>query len=174
MSWPTPADAAEMFEAVERSRASLDPWLPWVEGHTTLDDEERFVRLSVHDARLGERYEYLLRDADTRRVIGGVSVHSISWAKACAEVGYWLTDDARGRGLATVAVRRLCDELFSLGFERLEIRCDPENTPSAALAARAGFHLEGVLRHERWFRGWRDTMVWSRLAGDRVGRRGRR
>lgn len=51
-----------------------------------------------------------------------------------------------GRGYATEAVRGIAAFAFdALAARRVEIRCEPLNRPSARVAERAGFRLEGQL-----------------------------
>lgn len=38
------ADAAELFAVVDRSRAQLTPWMPWVETYRTDADAVRSIR----------------------------------------------------------------------------------------------------------------------------------
>ena len=62
-------------------------------------------------------------------------------------VGYWLLAEARGRGLATRAVRLIAAwALNQLKLARLTLWTEPENTPSQRVAERSGFRREGVLR----------------------------
>ena len=62
-------------------------------------------------------------------------------------VGYRLLPHARGRGLASAAVTRGCALVFDrLGWERIELYHAVENERSCAVARRAGFAAEGVLR----------------------------
>jgi ribosomal-protein-alanine N-acetyltransferase len=64
-----------------------------------------------------------------------------------ADVGYWLLAEARGRGLATRALRLLSNwALDQPGIVRLQLWTSPENTASAGVAERSGFKREGVLR----------------------------
>ena len=65
------------------------------------------------------------------------------------EIGYWCCTGMTGRGYVTEAVRGKAAFAFDvLGAQRVEIRCDPRNRPSARVAERAGFHLEGELRND--------------------------
>jgi len=62
-------------------------------------------------------------------------------------MGYWLTERARGRGIATDAVRLLAGWAFGvLRLDRLELMIHPENTASQPVAERCGFTREGFLR----------------------------
>jgi RimJ/RimL family protein N-acetyltransferase len=107
-------------------------------------------------------------DAATYEVVGGVNLrfgdHDI------AEISYFLRASARGRGLATRAVRLVAGWAFDeLAVERIELRVHPENDASRRVAERAGFTREGVERASRaWPDGTRvDSIVYSLLPGDR-------
>ena len=69
-------------------------------------------------------------------------------------------DWARGRQAAQQATRLVSDWALSVvGFARIEIFVDPENTASCAVAERAGFSCEGVLRSNVLLRGQRRDSV---------------
>ena len=74
---------------------------------------------------------------------------------------------ARGRGVATSAVRLLSKWAFTeLGLERLQLSL-PANVASRRVAEKAGYHYEGTLRSTKVIRGSRvDSMVFSPLPGD--------
>ncbi len=80
-------------------------------------------------------------------------------------VGYWLAPEARGRGVATRALRLAVAWAFAeRGVELLELLAEPENEPSCRVAERGGFRREGVLR--RYLptpRGRRDVVIFSLL-----------
>jgi RimJ/RimL family protein N-acetyltransferase len=64
---------------------------------------------------------------------------------AVAAIGYWLLPAARGRGLATSAVRLLSDWLIAeRGTTTLRIFTDPANVASQRVAERSGFSRIGV------------------------------
>lgn len=65
------------------------------------------------------------------------------------EIGYWLRTSAWGRGYVSEAVQVLSRFAFEmLGANRVEIRCDPRNTRSAAVPTRLGFVQEALLRND--------------------------
>jgi ribosomal-protein-alanine N-acetyltransferase len=62
-------------------------------------------------------------------------------------VGYWLLPEARGKGLATRAVRLVAVwALRDVGLARLALLTEPSNHPSQGVAERSGFQREGILR----------------------------
>jgi RimJ/RimL family protein N-acetyltransferase len=85
-----------------------------------------------------------------------------------AELGYMLAPGARGRGIATEALRQLSDWAFgTLGARRLQLLISVDNQALSRVAKRAGFVLEGVLRSLHLKQDlWSDTEVWSLLPSD--------
>jgi RimJ/RimL family protein N-acetyltransferase len=121
-------------------------------------------------ARLrGEALNFALAKPDAEDVVlGGASLYSIDLSQKCAAVGYWLTSEARGRGVATHAVRLLARWAFdALGIARLELSCSPDNDASRRVAKRCGFVEEGLLRSNLRFKGGRrDSVLFSLLPGE--------
>jgi len=77
--------------------------------------------------------------------VGSVTLAEIAHGNAM--VRYWLLPEARGRGVATRAVRLLAGWAFStLGLGRLAAFIEFENRASAAVLERCGFVEEGRLR----------------------------
>lgn len=78
--------------------------------------------------------------------------------------GYWLRADATGRGYATEATRAAMAVAAALpGITRLEIRCDPRNTRSAAVPRRLGFQpIRTLVQNAVTPDGLpRDTIIWE-------------
>jgi len=84
---------------------------------------------------------------------------------ATVELGYIVAEDARGRGVATEALRRLTEwTLRETGAKRIELLISVDNAASKKVAERAGYELEGVLRSTYLKQGRReDTEMWSRV-----------
>ncbi len=163
---PLPGDGPEEYAAVTESFAELTPWMPWPKEHRTVEDSEAVVRRAR--ARFLERSDLMLSLflKGTRTLVGGSGLHRIDWAVPKFEIGYWCRTRFTGRGYVTEAVRGISDFAFDvLGARRVEIRCDSRNLPSARVAERAGFRLEGELRNNELDTGGvpRNTLVYAMI-----------
>jgi RimJ/RimL family protein N-acetyltransferase len=101
-------------------------------------------------------------------VLGRVALRVIDLDEGTAEIAYWVTPTARGRGTAVKAVKALNDwALNDLGLHRLDLYHSVANTPSCRVAEKAGYTYEGIKRssclHED---GWHDMHVHARIQGD--------
>ena len=87
-----------------------------------------------------------------------------------AGVGYWVLAHARGRGLATAAVRLLTRwAIATAGLRRIEALVEPGNRASLRVLERCSFRREGLLRDyvDRGENGRRgDAYVYSLIPGD--------
>ena len=102
-------------------------------------------------------------------VLGGISIFAIDADQAGSQVGYWTLPGARGRGVATAAVKAVSRWAFGqLQLQRIELFHAVDNLPSCLVAQRAGFALEGELRQSyRYHDGIRrDEHLHARLAAD--------
>jgi RimJ/RimL family protein N-acetyltransferase len=123
------------------------------------------------DARLragGEGLAAVIVDAATDELLGGIGMVHMDREEARTEIGYWLAHDARGRGAMTRAVRLFSRWLLeNLPIERVGILAAVENDRSRAVAERAGFRFEGVLRSYIVFKdGRHDVATYSLLRGE--------
>ncbi|GGZ21662.1 GNAT family N-acetyltransferase [Streptomyces poonensis] len=84
------------------------------------------------------------------------------------EIGFWATKEHRGNGYVTEAVLAVCRWVFtSVGLDRVEWRAEVGNHASRAVAVKAGFTVEGVLRSAIDNKGVRrDCWVGSLLPSD--------
>jgi len=142
----------------------------WPQPPPCSEEDTRRYFAELEEARaLGEELNLaLVRPGDARVVFGGGSLYDVRREQGCASVGYWLAAEARGRGIATHAVRLLARWAFTeLGLARLELTCSPDNEASQRVAQRCGFAREGVLRsHMPGEGGRRDTVIYSLLPGE--------
>ena len=117
--------------------------------------------------RDGTREGFALEDDDGTFLGLGV-IPRIEREERTAELGYVVVPEARGRGVATEALRLLTEFAFTeLRMERLELMIAVDNEPSKVVAERCGYVQEGVLRSLFFKQGRRqDTEIWSRLRSD--------
>ena len=86
-------------------------------------------------------------------LLGGIGIEPINRPSGRGELGYWVDREARGRGIATRAVRLLSAwALAELGLNRLEILPFAGNAASERVAEHAGFRRERVLPSHRLHR----------------------
>lgn len=85
-----------------------------------------------------------------------------------AELGFLLSREQWGQGLAREAITAVIDHGFGLvGLRRIFADTDPENAASVGVLVSLGFKLEGRLREE-WEThiGVRDSLIFGLLPGD--------
>ncbi|QIN82281.1 GNAT family N-acetyltransferase [Rubrobacter tropicus] len=169
---PLPGDGPELHAAVRESLDELLPWMPWPKEHGTVDDSEASARRAR--VRFLERTELRMHLflKGTGDLVGSSGLQGIDWSVPKFEIGYWSRTPLAGRGYATEAVRGIAAFAFdTLDAKRVEILCDPLNRPSARVAERAGFRLEGELRNESVGTDGsiRNTLVFSLTPNDRHG-----
>ncbi|HYH50714.1 MAG TPA: GNAT family N-acetyltransferase [Acidimicrobiia bacterium] len=100
-------------------------------------------------------------------LVGSVGLRLLGPDDCSGEIGYWVANEARRRGVATAATRLLCDFGFGrLGLRRIELNAAVANVASRRVAEKAGFELEGVRRAWRTVAGVpTDHCLYSRIAG---------
>jgi RimJ/RimL family protein N-acetyltransferase len=114
---------------------------------------------------------YAIADPATGRLLGGIGLDKVVPNRGQCELGYWVGPWARGRGVATAAVRALTEHAFHTGTARIELLTHWENAASQRVALAAGFRREGVRRGVVPNRdgGRDDLLAYARLAGDEPG-----
>ncbi len=143
----TVADAPDVFRAVDASRASLEPWLPWVPFQRDLASATSFAEASDADWDAGRALRFSIRDRQTRTLLGVVGLEAcVAIHRSCA-LGYWLRKDVEQRGLMTEAAHACLDFGFrSARFHRIRVAAATDNHRSLRVIARLGFRFEGIER----------------------------
>ena len=136
----------------------------------SVEDAAAWLEVRERRRRQGEALFLVVAEVADDRAVGSVWLWNVDVPNRRGEVGYWLLREARGRGLATRAVRLVCSYAFErLRLERLELFTLLGNAASERVAERAGFRREGVLRaYRRAPSGRVDVAAFSRLASDLV------
>jgi len=111
----------------------------------TPDDGRRFVTHVAEESITGPSAHFAIVDPSTDALFGAMSRHGPDGHRAA--FGYWLAREARGRGIATRALRLLVDwTVATTDAIRLELYTDVANDRSGRVALRAGFESEGIRR----------------------------
>jgi signal transduction histidine kinase/RimJ/RimL family protein N-acetyltransferase len=119
-------------------------------------DAHAFIDEMADGWAAGTAIAFAIEDRASGALVGMIGLHPGD-APGRASVGYWLAPGARGRGLATRAVRLLASWAFAdPALERLELMTLVGNDASGRVALRAGFRREGILRR---YLSFRDTLV---------------
>ena len=163
-----PADGHELWFAVNGSRASLQPWLPWVQYHTDPASSSRFAEACANDWDQGRALRFIIRERGTRAVAGIVGLEACVHLHRSCELGYWLRKEATGRGLMTEAARACTEFAFSrMGVHRVKVAAATNNHASLRVISRLGFHYEGISRQAEWCDGrWLDHATFALLSTD--------
>ena len=160
---PLEAEAVpELYALIEANREHLGRWMPWA-ADQDLVGTERFV---------AEAEEQLIRDdgfqamvAPEGEIVGVAGFHAIDWINRNTSLGYWLAEDAQGKGTMTEVVRALVSHAFyEWELHRVEIHCAPGNARSRAIPERLGFREEARLRETEMVGGrYLDSIVYGLL-----------
>ncbi len=126
-----------------------DPAIPrWtrVPQPYTRADAEGWIAGVELDLAAGTAINWLAVD-DADEVLASIAVQDIRRDGGIGEIGYWVAAHARGRGVATRAVRLATDwALGDLGLRTIEIMTHEDNTASQGVARAAGYTETGERR----------------------------
>ncbi|MFE6761868.1 GNAT family N-acetyltransferase [Streptomyces sp. NPDC057689] len=164
-----PADAASLAVSLTRSRTYMRPWEPERPDsfYTEQGQRERLAAL-LADREAGRVMPWVLADAEDR-VVGGFNLNAIVLGPLrSAVLGYWVDVELAGRGLATAAVRTICDLARNeLRLHRIEAGTVLHNAASQRVLAKCGFEEYGVAPRYLHIDGeWRDHRLFQRILHD--------
>lgn len=97
-----------------------------------------------------------------------IGLHYIDWKNKSTSIGYFLSEDAQGKGIITKSVQSLMDYIFEeLDLHRIEIQCARNNVKSISIPKRLGFIQEGIKRDGQWlYDHYEDLFTFSFLKSD--------
>ncbi|SDM93960.1 GNAT family N-acetyltransferase [Allokutzneria albata] len=122
------ADAAWYAE-----QAKDEQILRWTTDSPDLTAED--VRTAIA-ALPGDALAWMIVDAETGEPLGNAAVDV---KDGIAEPSYWVAAPARGRGVATAALREMCARSVAAGAERVEVIIHRDNAASTRVAENVGF-----------------------------------
>jgi ribosomal-protein-alanine N-acetyltransferase len=138
-------DAPAVFAACQDP--DIQRWIPLIPVPYTEADARRFILMTLQAWHDGSGYEFAIADAATDGYIGSIGLHLGPNPRRHA-IGYLVAPEARRRGVAFRAVRLVVKWGFEhLAIERLALWTLPGNVASQAVAEKAGFRREGLIRN---------------------------
>jgi [ribosomal protein S5]-alanine N-acetyltransferase len=112
------------------------------------------TRAAIERVLAGGLVAFAMTDATTGELLGNLALSPDH------ELSYWVAPAARGRGVATRAVRLLLGWAWSTGVDRVELHAHVDNIGSQRVAERAGFRRDRVERVAREVKGEVWDVVW--------------
>lgn len=159
-------DAPVLGELVRRNRAFLAPWQPLRNERYYTDEGQREIVDQALRQHEGDGCMPLVILDERNWVVGMITLQSIiRGAFQSCSVGYWLAEDAQGRGLATRALREAVQLAFrDLRLHRIQAETLPHNLSSQRVLDRLGFVQYGVAPAYLKIAGqWQDNLVYQLL-----------
>jgi [ribosomal protein S5]-alanine N-acetyltransferase len=135
---PTHTDAESILLRYAGNPA-VTKYLSWPT-HQTVDDTRMFLAFSEAEWNKWPAGPYLIESRTDHRLLGGTGL--AFQEPSIAATGYVLAQDSWGRGYATEALAAIVTLSPDLGIARLFALCHPDNTASARVLGKCGFHLE--------------------------------
>lgn len=118
----------------------------------------------------GTKEAFAILDAQDDDALLGVALAvGVDRATGTAELGYLVAPEARGRGVATAAVRWLTRWALDEGLTRLVLLIAADNGPSRTVAERCGYVLEGIDEDAELRPGVRGALATYAFSSDASG-----
>jgi len=157
-----------LYSAINQNRIFLRNWLPFVDNTNQIADTERFIRAIMEIPGLPRDEVFVIWYK--HEFAGLIGFKDIDRVNDKIEIGYWLIKRMTGKGIATLATRKLVNLAFrDMKMNRIQIRCGVGNHKSSAVPRRLGFFYEGIERGgERHNNEYIDLEVFSLLREDWV------
>jgi len=159
-------DAGEWSRIRLRDREHLEKWEPsapglWRDRNVLLAWPSQWAVLRS----LARRGQCLPFSITVDGVLAGqITVGNVIRASLrSAWVGYWVSSEMVGGGVATAALALVVDHAFAAaGLHRIEATVRPENGPSLRVLAKSGFREEGLFQRYLDVAGdWRDHLCFA-------------
>lgn len=132
---------SDIYEAITKNRNYLRTWLPFIDS----TNDESYTHAYVQGVVDNEEIQYSIYDSD--KFIGRIGFNHMDSVNHKAEIGYWIIEEAQGKGIITQSVKKLLIQAFSdLNLNKIVIKAGIENIKSRNIPEKLGFTMEGIER----------------------------
>lgn len=144
-------DAEDMF--AYSCNQEVYKYVAW-EPHNTKSDSVKFIELALTYYANKKVIPWGIVYKENRKLIGTIDFSSWQPRHHIAEIGYVLSQDYWGKGIATEAA----NEVIQFGFNhmdlvRIQAKCFVENMNSARVMEKTGMSFEGIIRKRMFAKG---------------------
>jgi RimJ/RimL family protein N-acetyltransferase len=125
------------------------------------ESEKQYTAWATERASIRDPSFYAVLDRTTGRALGVLSYLRIDPPNGVIELGHLAYSPAlQQTRMSTEALFLLMAHAFSLGYRRVEWKCDALNAPSRRAAERFGFSYEGTFRQAVVIKGRNRDSAW--------------
>jgi RimJ/RimL family protein N-acetyltransferase len=165
-----------LHDAPAVALATIDSEIPrftYTPGHMTIDDATKWVQRAIDQRGIGLGARWSIIDRASNEFVGQVGLRIFTEHEGICETFYWVSPTARRKGAASTALRTITDWAFDeQRYRRAQLLVDPDNVASQAVAVKAGYQREGLLRAYgsagKELGVGRDLVMYAMLPSDRV------
>ena len=156
------SDAIDMYEYSKRYEVS--EYLLW-SPHESQWATKGYLSYLQRQYAKKQFYDWAITLTESKKMIGTVGFTAFDIENNSAEVGYVLSSDYWGKGIAAEALGRIIGFGFDvLSLHRLEAHIMTENVRSKRVAEKCGFVCEAVMRDKLFVKGeYRTIDVFARI-----------
>lgn len=156
----------ELYQLVDTNREHLRKWLLWVDRRTSAEDFEKIIPMWITNYANNNGFDAGIRY--NGKLVGMIGLHYIDWNNKSTSIGYFLSEEAQGKGIITKCVSSIVDYLFNdMDLHRIEIQCAANNHKSITIPKRLGFVQEGIKRDGQWlYDHYEELITFSLLKSD--------
>ena len=155
-----------IFDVVDKNRAHLREWLPFVDRMQSVEFAENFVKGTMQRNKDGIEFAFVIIEND--KLIGRIGVYKIDNQNKIGEIGYWLVENSQGKGIITKSSKAIIDFCFTaLQLNRIEVKCGTENIKSRTIPEKFNFTKEGIIKQgELLYEKFIDLNLYSLLKSE--------
>ena len=144
-------DVNDIFEYASDPRTSK--FLMW-DPHDSLEYTKKFIEIVLSNYKSGEYNDWAIVLKDSKKMIGTCGLTRIDERNGVVEIGYVISPDYWGMGIATEAAKKIVKFAFDeLGANRVEARFLYGNEGSLAVMKKIGMKFEGYFREALFVKG---------------------
>ncbi|MDR3059014.1 MAG: GNAT family N-acetyltransferase [Prevotella sp.] len=134
-------DIFKIFNTLNNEREYLREWLPFVDTTREVEDTGNYVRYVLQTA--DKQFTIYYND----QFVGLIGFKDTDADNKKIEIGYWLSQNAQGKGIMTQSVSKLVEYAFNkMGMNRIQIKVAVGNNKSRRIPEKLGFQMEGIER----------------------------